>query len=228
MTKSSKITIALLVIILIAVLGIGVWLITDKSAENGSVSITENTAGVANNETVTGNTSVNNNSSNQSQQQNQNTNNSSSNNTSNTQAVDISIDTRQVNVNLEGMVCPVTTSKYISSLGYSMRYDSDMTVKKVENMDIYGYTDNPEAYVTVKYISTPYSEAISNFTNSRSTTINGYEATEARDGIFVKANNGTYIIDIVYPVDEYGYSEYAEGFGDMMNQLIETYFSINN
>ena len=33
MTKSSKIIIALLVIILIAVLGIGVWLITDKSAK---------------------------------------------------------------------------------------------------------------------------------------------------------------------------------------------------
>lgn len=245
MTKSSKIIIALLVVILVAVLGIGVWLITDKSAGNGSVAITENTAGAANSETVTANTSVNNNPSNQSQQQNQNTNKTNGNNINTTQELDTSTDARKETIMLEGMEETITTSKYISSLGYSMRYDSDdytvTSYNYAEGNDIYKCKSNPDIWFAVGGdFVTSYNEYINKRMSTakldsyEKTTINGYDAVyykstnfwdEGMEYYLIDINNGVGIFEICvnYP----NTSEYNEGVGSRIKQMIQT-FTINN
>ena len=146
--------------------------------------------------------------------------------------VDKSTDERQETITIEGVEETITTAKYVSSLGYCLRYEKEsLSVSQDEGMDIYSTENNSDMYYTVEGYSTSYDSAISSLKAEGVTleniTINGNSAAtyskEVLDILqthyYIKANNGVFIITVYHP----NTSEYIGGWGSRIGQMIKTF-----
>ena len=240
MSKSSKIIVALLVVILIAVLGVGGYVIlkmNDKIGEqsnqianlNGSATTSSNRNENTNNQNAAGNTE-NSNSEYYSNNSQNSTNNYSSNENNNTTISD------ELIINQEGNMVKRESEKYVSSLGYTMQYATDIygggfNVSYHDGGDWYEINDGSINCVVVEKENVSYSNKISTLSNYERTNVNGYEAvytTRTAEGQFettyyVNSGKGT-----VYKITTscQNSSDYIEGLGAIMNAMVQT-FSIN-
>ena len=147
--------------------------------------------------------------------------------------LDKSVDEQTETIMQEGLESKITTLKYVSSLGYSMRYESELiSVSKNNNMDVYSSKNNDKFYYTVEKIPTSYEYITTNLDaqNISKTNINGNEVTYFDRVIssllvnyyYIKAEDGTFLITINCPNS----SEYVEGWLDRIDNMIKT-FDIN-
>jgi len=148
------------------------------------------------------------------------------NNVFNQNKLDVSIDKKQEIIYLEGIKEEITTMKYISSLGYHLRYDIDnFSILKDENKDIYK-TINPEVYVVVEISTISYEKLLKN--NYEKDILNGidtlYYIENNKEYIYLKGNDKTFLITINCP----NTPEYKEGFYSRIIQMLDNGFEIND
>ena len=232
MSKSSKIIIALLVVIFIAILGVGGYVIIKMNDKIG-----EQSNQIANlNEKTTINSSKDENSKNQNsissnnEYYSNNTQNSTNNYNSyeNNNSTNKSTTSDELVVNQEGNKVTIVSKEYVSSLGYSMRYASELfNVSYHDNSDWYERNEDINCVVVEKE-NVSYGKKIATLSNYEKTNVNGYEAvyiTRKAEGQFEKkyyVNSGkdtTYIITTSCQDS----TEYLEGIGSVMEGMVQTF-----
>ena len=144
------------------------------------------------------------------------------------QEKNISVNGDKITIEIEGETEEIETSKYISSLGYSMQYEKDkFKVSKDEEIDVFEPKEEGKAYYTVEFYPSSYEQAIEVLENKKSTTLNGYETTFStetadsliRDYYYIKSETGVYVISIYYPNS----SEYIEGWAVRTKAMLQTF-----
>lgn len=150
------------------------------------------------------------------------------------EVLDTSIDPQTETIIMEGVEESKNTLRYISSLGYSIRYNSDLfVVKKQDGFDVYSrevdyYT--PNLYFKVEAHKTSFESEIEKIPSYEETTTNGYKTIYFEKDVegvletyyYIKADDGFFLIVSYYP----NTTEYIEGIGRHIKDMIKT-FKIN-
>lgn len=135
--------------------------------------------------------------------------------------INYSTDKKLEYIALKGEKELISTQRYISSLGYNMRYDVErFKVFKYKNQDIYRFIDNERVLVLVEKSSLPSdcnAEPLENGYNNCYKYID-----ETMDEYYISLNNKTYRILIKTP----GGKEFQEGVKVRINYMINS-FGIN-
>ena len=135
--------------------------------------------------------------------------------------INYSTDKKLEYITLEGEKELISTQKYISELGYNMRYDVErFKVFNYKNQDIYRFVDNERVLVLVEKSSLPSdcnAEPLENGYNNCYKYID-----DTMDEYYISFNNKTYRIIIKTP----GGKEFQEGVKVRINYMINS-FGIN-
>lgn len=135
--------------------------------------------------------------------------------------INYSTDKKLEYITLEGEKELISTQKYISELGYNMRYDVErFKVFNYKNQDIYRFIDNERVLVLVEKSSLPSdcnAEPLENGYNNCYKYID-----DTMDEYYISFNNKTYRIIIKTP----GGKEFQEGVKVRINYMINS-FGIN-
>ena len=145
--------------------------------------------------------------------------------------LDKSSDEKQENIMIEGLEETITTLKYNSSVGYSMRYDKDrFNISKDEGMDVYSQ-ENSEAYLTVEGYDTTYEQVVDNLKSEGKTleevNVNGNKAMKYSKTVgetlvtyyYIQAKDGVFIISVYNP----NTVEYAEGWNNRIEKMLQSF-----
>lgn len=136
--------------------------------------------------------------------------------------INYSTDKKLEYITLEGEKELISTQKYISELGYNMRYDVErFKVFNYKNQDIYRFIDNERVLVLVEKSSLPSdcnAEPLENGYNNCYKYID-----DTMDEYYISLNNKTYRIIIKTP----GGTEFQEGVKVRINYMINS-FGIND
>lgn len=135
--------------------------------------------------------------------------------------INMSTDKKSEYIILEGEKELISTQKYVSDLGYSMRYDiNKFNVFKYKEQDIYNFLYNNEVLVIVEKSNLPASCSVS-------LTEMGYnncyiKQNKETDVYYISTNGKTYKITVKSPSS----TEYEEGVKARISYMINS-FKIN-
>lgn len=129
-----------------------------------------------------------------------------------------STDRKLVYLTLEGQEELTSTQKYISDLGYTMRYDTErFKVFKYRNKDVYRFINNEEVLVIVEKAELPKDCYVNSLQNLYNSCVKNIDDT--MDEYYFYKNNNVYRILIKVPKT----SEYAEGVMVRINYMINNF-----
>ena len=132
-----------------------------------------------------------------------------------------STEEKEVTIMLEGQEESITTKKYVSDLGYSMRYDIDrFEVSKNKNQDVYKFIYNDEVIVFVEKSSLPKNCEKASLKNDYNNCHKYID--ETKEEYYIYDGDKVYKVLIKTP----GGTEYSEGVKVRINYMINT-FKIN-
>ena len=119
---------------------------------------------------------------------------------------------------LDGEKELISTQRYVSDLGYNMRYDVErFKVFKYKNQDIYKFVENESVLVLVEKSSLPSDCSSKPLENGYS---NCYKfIDETMDEYYITSNNKTYRVLVKTPVD----TEYTKGVKVRISYMISTF-----
>ena len=132
--------------------------------------------------------------------------------------INYSTDKKLEYIALEGDKELISTQKYVSELGYNMRYDVErFKVFKYKNQDIYKFIENEQVLVLVEKSTLPSDCNADPLENGYNNCYKYIDDT--MDEYYISSNNKTYRILVKTP----GGTEYAEGVKVRIQYMINTF-----